>query len=348
MKMLAIYTVCFILFPIIVLYGTKRKEQAECLLNKKETDAIKGIATCFIILAHLVNLLETAGVGYFKLLNLYSVTGGMGVLLFFFVSGYGIYKGYVDRKTDASFWKRRMENVLLPYVILKLSFLLIEMVLGLQSFQIRSFLLMFVSDWFIDVILIQYLIFYLAWKMSCMVGKNGKRAFFICNFVLSAVVAIIFWRLNFVARWYNGLFLFPVGMLIANYESELVKLWNKKWITGLCVNLLAFLMLGLIFATNKGELWADVIKTFAGIFLALLTCQILLRFDLNSKVMCYIGKKSLYYYIAHLSVIAILSKFFVIDATSAFFLVWILTYLAAMIFEKINNGIIKGLKICKR
>lgn len=95
-----------ILFPVVVLAKIK-KVSGIVLLDKDDIDVIKGIATCFVMIAHMINELKISEVKISSFLDIFTVTGGMGVLLFFFVSGYGIYKGYSDRKPTWKFWKRK-------------------------------------------------------------------------------------------------------------------------------------------------------------------------------------------------------------------------------------------------
>lgn len=42
----------------------------------------------------------------------------------------------------------------------------------------------------------------------------------------SIVLVVLFWKLGFNARWYNGLMLFPVGMVFAAKEERMIS--HKK------------------------------------------------------------------------------------------------------------------------
>lgn len=115
--MLGIYLICFIIFPVAVLVNAHKTNNTENFLDKQDVNVVKGVATCFVILAHLVIQLETMG-EYNRILHIFSTMGGLGVLLFFFVSGYGLYNGYKVKKVDATFWRKRLVNMYLPCVLI--------------------------------------------------------------------------------------------------------------------------------------------------------------------------------------------------------------------------------------
>lgn len=123
--MIGIYLICFIVFPIAVFINAHKTYSVDRFLDKQDVDIIKGIATCFVILAHLTIQLGPMS-GCNRILNIFNVMGGMGVLLFFFVSGYGLYSGYKNKRVGAIYWKKRLINMYLPCVIIQLIFYLIE------------------------------------------------------------------------------------------------------------------------------------------------------------------------------------------------------------------------------
>lgn len=60
--MIGIFVICFVVFPIVVFMNVNKVSSSDIFFDKKDSDAIKGIATSFVILAHLtVNLKGTGG-----------------------------------------------------------------------------------------------------------------------------------------------------------------------------------------------------------------------------------------------------------------------------------------------
>lgn len=101
--MVGIYIVSFFLFPLSVFMQARRGRTGNVFLEKEDSNFIRGVAACFVILAHLMDILIEEGMGGDSLLRIFDVTGGMGVLLFFFVSGYGIFKEYSHKKPGVLF-----------------------------------------------------------------------------------------------------------------------------------------------------------------------------------------------------------------------------------------------------
>ncbi len=75
------------------------------------------------------------------------------------------------------------------------------------------------------MILIQYLIFYLSWLLS----KGKQNILILFSFLFNIIPAFIFYVLKFEARWYNALWFFPIGMLVAWKEEKLIDFIYRKW-----------------------------------------------------------------------------------------------------------------------
>ena len=328
--MLVIYLICFFIFPFCALFPVKSVPVKEVLLEKDDTDVIKGIAACLIILAHLIIPMKIEYSGISSILYVYTVTGGMGVLLFFFVSGYGIYKGYAEKDFTIKFWYTRIFHMYLPTVMIQFVFCLIVILIN-GSFDIKRILFdSFLAAWFVDVIMIQYLIFFIAWKFS----KGRQNVLITLSFLGSIIVAVFFYMKEFNPRWYNGLLLFPIGMLVACKEEKLIMYLRDKWATCLCAFGIAFVFWGGVFAYGKGNyVGIDICKVLAGICLCLFICTIFIRIKFCSNVMSYIGKRSLFYYLVHLNIIGFCEKAD-IRSIKTFYIILILTPCIVEIFYR--------------
>lgn len=318
--MIGIYMICFIFFPIAIFIQAKWEKRTQVFWEKEDSDVVKGIAACLIILTHLVlNLNETA---IMPLLNIFGVTGGMGVLIFFFMSGYGIFKGYAYREPGIYFWKKRLFSMCLPCILIQLFFIVFEIFVQ-RDFDIHGIIYnSFLNTWFIDVIMIQYLIFYFAWVFM----RGKQNVLMILSFLFSAITAGIFYVCGMNPRWYNGLLLFPIGMLLAWKEEKWIIFINRKWVFYLFFNAAAFVIWGGVFTYGKGNITGiDIFKVLAGIHLCLLIATIYVRMQFHSSIMKYIGKRSLFFYLIHINLLSIISK---IDmyGIRVFYVVLLLTF----------------------
>ena len=330
--MIGIYLICFIVFPIAVFINAHKTYSVGRFLDKQDVDVIKGIATCFVILSHLTIQLGPMD-GYNRILNIFNVMGGMGVLLFFFVSGYGLFNGYKDKRVDVIFWKKRLIKMYLPCVIIQLIFYLIVSYVN-QTFNIFDIIFksMF-GAWFIDVILVQYFIFFIAWKIT----KGKSESWIALSFFISMIAALVFIECGFNARWYNGLMLFPFGMLIAYKEEKLIGQMERRWKIFFYMSGIMFLLLGWVFVLFKESFVViNVVKTFSGMSLSLMFCILFLRIRLCSKIMLYMGKRSLYFYLVHVNILYILLLIEKMSGILIFYLVFILTFTIVEFFNRLN------------
>lgn len=317
--MIGIYIICYILFPLTVLpFCRRKKEVSMVLLTKEETNIVKGLAAIFIVLAHMVIEIEGESQQSFLLLKPITVLGGMGVLLFFFLSGYGIYKGYAERKLGWSFLGKRIKTIYVPYIIMKLILYAINLVLGFKTIDINVIEYVFLGDWFVQVIMIQYFIFFLAHKVK-EYSKNVKLEIPTCV-ILSCILGAVFIIQERPAGWYNGLLLFPFGLWIAKHEKWLMKLIDKRKYMIFGASVVGFGATGLVFTVFKDEIWAIAFKMLSGVMLAVLVVWICRYIHLNSTVMKYIGIRSMYVYVVHVSILEMLRKTESMDVISESFL----------------------------
>lgn len=333
--MIGIYIICFIVFPVTILINVHKVYAENEFLDRQDVTYIKGVATIFVVLAHLSSRLVGDSGKIETPIKMFTVMGGMGVLIFFFASGYGLYKGYCGKKLDMTFCYKRLMYVYLPSVMIQLVSCLIDMMKN-QAFDIKNMMIYcFFGAWFIDVIMIQYIIFFIVWKII-----KDSRDRMIWSFLVNTFVGGIFVYYGFNARWYNGLLLFPFGMLVAYWEKEIIKSIQKKWLLYLCISLLLFGIFGTVFTYYKGSgLWIDIVKTLSGIALCTWICITFCRLKGCSGIMRYIGKRSLYIYLIHINILMILSTVKEMTGIYVFYIVFVLIFPLTEIGYQICNAI---------
>lgn len=302
--MIGVYFICFLLFPYLVISSIQfTKQDKENVIEKNDAVILRGIAAILVILAHYTNSFSNWG----GVLRLYRFCGGIGVLIFFFLSGFGIYCSNVDFVPNTNFLWKRFKNVYLPYVLMKFVFNGLNIIqVGSGEIQLRNIWFNIFGldkdDWFIKIIIIQYIIFFIVWKFfkkKYILGFTG---------VICLAVSIMFCFLQYDPRWYNGLMLFWAGMVLAKYKKEFILFTQNFYILKLTVLFLLFIVMALIFWQHKGYIWAEYTKTISGIFLCIGICTALRRIDLNSKILKWFGERSLYLYIVHINIWIIAEK----------------------------------------
>lgn len=182
------------------------------LISKNTSLFLRGIAILMVCMSHYFAAAEESGlISSSTVVSIISALGDSGVGIFFFLSGYALYKGYGSAKTDRKFLINRFKNTYFPYVVIQLVILLLSG--GIDGPMRIGRLLLGLDSWFIVTILIFYLVFYL-------VGKLPKyRLIIMCIFVTGMSLFLI--RMHYPEFWYDADWCFPVGMILAKYEHKI-------------------------------------------------------------------------------------------------------------------------------
>ena len=263
--MIGIYLLCLIIFPVTILYKIEilNKSRMNVLMSRNDTQFLRGVSACFVVLAHFctwVNKIqEMNNIFYFAISQL----GGIGVLIFFFVSGYGIYESYAYKTPNWDYLWKRAKSVYFPYLIIKFLLVIFDFIIGRRiTFGLQEFIsYILVDEWFVHVILIQYIVFFIIWKFL-----NVKRMI-LYSFLVDCVLSCVYIIEKKPDGWFNALWLFTFGMACSQYKDKIcnfldVRTWIKSFLF-----LGAFCIIGVLFAVNKGAYWANPFKVIGGGFL---------------------------------------------------------------------------------
>ena len=276
----------------------------EVIFTRKDSALIKGIAALFIMTAHYTIWMQS----YFQIrdflpIKLLKQLGGIGVLLFFFLSGYGIFFSSYGKRANFAWLIKKIGNVYFPYVFMKLILEIINIsVLGWDRFSMVNSLKEItgvnLSDWFVVVIILQYILFYLAWKIS------DKRKISI-TFILSVVLMSFFICFGLAARCYNGLLLFWFGLCVGAWQQKIAEYFKEQFLLKLALLSAMFFVLSVLYLLLKGALAVELLKILSGMVLGLLFALIFLKFHIKSALLRWIGNRSLYCYIIHINLWAV-------------------------------------------
>lgn len=102
-----------------------------------------------------------------------------------------------------------------------------------------SFVDLLFGNWFVDVILVDYILFYVIFRLY----PSNKGANIATILVLSIVYYIICSHLNIPRYWYGSQLGFPLGMVWAYKEESIMNFIRKKFALPLSLLLLAVMMI---------------------------------------------------------------------------------------------------------
>ena len=189
--------------------------QRKAFLTKEQSLLLRGIAIFLVLISHYAvwigeifhsDLLEY-GLGRF---------GVYGVDLFFAVSGYGLVKSVGKKRINGTFLWKRFKTVYLPYLlIVGLITVYDGGILGMTGWV--SFLTG-AEYWYIRNILVFYLAFYVVYRLS---DRSWVRMLLMAV-CLIAYSGLLIWQ-GRALFWYISNVTFLFGMLLAQYERQLLK-----------------------------------------------------------------------------------------------------------------------------
>lgn len=154
---------------------------------------------------------------------------GIGVALFLVFSGYGLSESF-KRNGLKDFWKKRFVGVIVPfYVVYIIGTLVLKR--GLNSNQFFNIILMQDVNWYIQYIMISYVIF---WCVSAISNKfafsmNQKFIFLMLCFILWFFIDTFFFAMKadpFLRA--RQMLSFPFGVLMSNYLNTFTGIFKKQ------------------------------------------------------------------------------------------------------------------------
>ena len=185
------------------------------VLSLNQTKSILGFCAIGIVFHHLAQKtcapwlnqeVIVHGLDFF--LNL----GHLFVALFFFYSGFGLFKSL---KSKENYLKGFLGKHLTPIIILYL-------LINCEFYYVGKFFSPY--TWYINAIVILYILFYCSFRFVkndvasiCFVALGILIYSFVCNWLVLGV-----W-------WYNTAFLFVVGIIFAKNEEKIILFFKNKY-----------------------------------------------------------------------------------------------------------------------
>ncbi len=274
-------------------------EKKVVLFTRDASGWFKWLAIVMVILSHYAEWWSwfTVEEGTSELVRFaLSRFGPYGVAIFLLFSGYGLAKSAGNQRIGIKFILKRVIGVYIPYLVMVL---LIEGISGgLQTWEDFSDIWYGHNFWYMTVLFSFYLAFMAIWLIF--VNRNIRA-------VLIAVFTYVYCNYLYQSGqydfWYISNIAFAIGVFLALYEPEFVKINNKIKI-----------VLAMIFGIASGyvvysalyieHIWEMPIEEIRYRILAVTVFTLFIAFF--ASVWCFydpvgkfLGKYSLYLYLSH-------------------------------------------------
>lgn len=319
-----------LLFAILIwgVKGSKKREFHEDAFSLRITKGIQGFCAVGIMLHHMAQTITDNGKIDRGIINYLCDIGVFLVGIFFFCSGYGLYTS-LKSKPDylKGFFRKRLPTILVPFYVGNTIFVLTAMLFGtrFKTSELISLLtgwvLLNTQLWYIVEIFILYIVFYLLFRLS-----KGRLPYILMGvFVVGFMGCSLLLGHDFKTVsggawlrgewWYNGVFLFFIGITFARYYDSLMKNIKKYYPIWLFVSLVGsgvFYALTIQMLKTKGYWmewdgypgYLEKVQTLACqlpmvIFMVMAFFLITMKLQFRNKVLDFLGKISLELYIIH-------------------------------------------------
>lgn len=350
-----VYLLAYIILPLIFLMGLEKKDKQDInlslFLEKKQTDAVKGISMVMIFLHHFTQLME-----YQSLMYPFIFVGYISVAVFFFFSGFGLMSSFQKNEKPIQlkcFLIKRVARIYIPFIVANIFLGVLSNLLSYNNYSAleiisQSFVLQNIilgkALWFINSILFFYFSFFLSLKYF---KKNNAIKVIFATTALYILVCVILGLGNW---WYNTAFAFPFGVLFAYKKESFFKLIKNNYLI-LAVLVSFFFLITFVIAIffAQGFIARFMFESLAAILFICAVIIFLYKIDLNSKFFSFVGKISLEIYLIHSSLFQILYSTFPTENSISIIVVFVITLLVAYFLSQLSSVyIFKKIKEQKR
>lgn len=298
------------------------------LLDYDDTYSLKGIAMLMIIIGHAVNGYPRTDTGYFypgwlDCLHM-ELWAAMGVSIFFFLSGYGMFLA-LDRRQgsiDMKYVISKVKRLFVPLLVYWGVELITLLIFNRHELTAHIFREIFtfsihpdVENWFFKVIVPTYIIMF-GLFLTRMPGSFRV----ILLFIISSIYILILHKAAFGLWWYNTIIAFPLGALVA-YRKELFEKISPIIICPVCAAAMAS-----IYLFHFNSILFNAIAPFLFIYLIRIV-------NINNKLLNFIGVNSFLFYFIECPVLDEIVKFSYSNFPLYCLLAIVVTYLLTRIIK---------------
>lgn len=331
----------YLVLLIITCLGVRFVHFNDDYLSRKTTLTINGFFVLLIFARHFSgyailenNVLDTS----FKFID--SLLGQLVVVSFLFFSGYGVCRSVIIN-----------ENYIKKFPFSRILFLYFQFACCLMIFLVISFIPVFKTDyslnrillsftgwtdignsnWFIFVILIQYIIVYFCFRFL----NRKKIAAGLCFSTVISIFLFIFLYVYKPSHWYNTLLCFNLGMWYG-FLKEKIDTAMKKPVVYWAVFIVISLLFGGLFATYL-LLDVETIYFVVSLLFSIFIVVISMKIRIQNLFLLFFGTHAFSIYMLQRASF-IVCKPFITNHYLFFITTFLLTIIVSVLFDFFFSG----------
>lgn len=271
------------------------------MMDPQDTYVLRGICMLMIIVHHVLKFAPYAPI------SVRGLWGDMGTAVFFFISGWGLYCSMEKReKVDWSYLWQNMKKLLVPFyivwVLTEIAFQIIRPEYGWSRILCDGITLSYpsfegVNLWFFKVITSVYIVSILTFML---VKKRWLRVSIVA--LLCGIYIYLGWKVIRLPQYmWGSVICFPAGMWLSAYKEELKNVLSHKWAIAIASLVLYVVFRNYAFLPLRACLKYSL--AFCMLFVSLGSIV-----NIPSKLLYFIGKNSLLFYLIHIAILLLLTE----------------------------------------
>ena len=294
------------IFPVALIFFFMLNAHLCKPLNEINSDCLslettryhRGFFAVAVVFHHLSQITKSGFIFPF-----FANVGYLCVAVFFFFSGYGLQKSYIEKseKYKKGFLLKRIPSVLFPYVLFMIIYWVANSLSGttysfadiFENFKNGSLLVTY--SWFMICIIAFYLFFW----VFMIICKKRYSMIIICGLVWYALWILFCVFMNYGSWWYNTSHLLAAGIAWATYEDKITGFIKQRYRIIAPAALVCLVAL-LVF---QGFISLPFISTILPEIISLIFvfCVILLsmKIRIGNRILGFLGEISLEVYLIH-------------------------------------------------
>ncbi|WP_405373516.1 acyltransferase family protein [Pseudobutyrivibrio sp.] len=256
-------------------------------MDIQDTYTLRGICMLMIIIHHVLKYAEWAPI------PIRGIWGDMGTAVFFFISGWGLYCSMEKKeRVDLDYLLQNMKKLLVPFLIVwaitEVAYQIIHSEIEWSGYG---------RIWFIQVITGAYIVSILTFMIV-------KWRILRLTIVLILCLTYIYigWKVLCLPQYrWGSVICFPAGMWLSAYRRELKPVLEQKWAIAIISLFLYWLFRNYDFLPLRACLKYSI--PFCLLFVSLGSIV-----NIQSKLLYFIGKNSLLFYLIHIALLLLLRE----------------------------------------
>ncbi len=327
----------YLLLVVLLLWGAKffgKKQWNGEFMSLRQTKAIQGFCAICIMLHHISQKTCAPWLNSKVVVHGLDVFVAIGYLLvgiFFFCSGYGLYKSYKEKTNYLNgFLQKRLLPILISFCTTSIIYIVARRLMGeylgfpTTLFHLSGPYLSNPYAWYALVLPIFYLVFYFAFRFC----KNEKRA------ILVVAIATLLYILNcdwwmYGTWWYNAIPLFIVGILFAKFQDKIVNEMKQRYVLYIIISLALTIFFHHLSENTKEVLHNDAyaLCRLMRLFSQMIACFTFtvfvfllgMKIKIGNKALAFMGTITLEFYLIHGVFVQLFGYCFMSDVTKPLF-----------------------------